>query len=141
MQKDRYLFRGKKQNGEWLHGDLVHYGDKILIFSENAQNSPDYYEVDPETVGQFTGLTDKNGVKIFEGDILVDKDGSILVVKFGQFKAGKDDYDIEYMPVGFHILFYDDGTYCINSYGDGYAISANECSIVGNIIENPELLK
>ena len=36
------LFRGKKQNGEWLQGDLVHYGDKILIFSENAQNSPDY---------------------------------------------------------------------------------------------------
>ena len=68
------LFRGKKQNGEWLQGDLVHYGDKILIFSENAQNSPDYYEVNPETVGQFTGVTDKNGVRIFEGDINITGD-------------------------------------------------------------------
>ena len=62
------LFRGKKQNGEWLHGDLVHYGDKILIFSENAQNSPDYYEVNPETVGQFTGKHDINSKMIFEKD-------------------------------------------------------------------------
>ena len=61
------LFRGKKQNGEWLYGDLVHYDDKILIFSENAQNSPDYYEVKPETVGQLL-YTDK-GKKYFNGDI------------------------------------------------------------------------
>ena len=62
------LFRGKKQNGEWLQGDLVHYGDKILIFSENAQNSPDYYEVDPETVGQLL-YTDKKNNNYFNGDI------------------------------------------------------------------------
>ena len=135
------LFRGKKQNGELLYGDLVHYGDKILIFSENAQNSPDYYEVEPETVEQFTGLTDKNGVKIFEGDILQDGEGSISVVKFGQFRAGEDDYSIEYLPVGFYILFPDGGNYCINLNGDGYAISAKKSSIIGNIHENSELLK
>ena len=135
------LFRGKKQNGEWLHGDLVHYGDKILVFSENAQNSPDYYEVIHETVGQFTGLTDKNGVKIFEDDILEDIKGSVLVVKFGQFKAGKDNWDIEYNPIGFYILFSDGGTYCINLHGDGYAIKAEDCSTIGNIHDNPELLK
>ena len=66
------LFRGQKENSEWLYGDLVHYGDKILIFSENAQNSPDYYEVEPETVGQLL-YTDKNRKQYFNGDIFKHK--------------------------------------------------------------------
>ena len=132
------LFRGYNKNiKRFIFGDLIHFENEFKIIDKSGYN----FFVDTETVGQFTGLTDKNGVKIFEGDILEDKKGSILVVKFGQFKAGKDDYDIEYMPVGFHILFSDEGTYCINLYGDGYAISAKECSIVGNIHENSELLK
>lgn len=146
------LFRGKRiDNGEWVEGDLLQVIIKGLPLKfiiphgisceKNEKISVLQIEVEPETVGQFTGLTDKNGVKIFEGDILVDKKGSILVVKFGQFKAGKDDYDIEFMPVGFHILFSDEGTCCINLYGDGYAISAKECSIVGNVHKNHELLK
>ena len=150
------LFRGKNSvTGRWVQGDLLHISSGCIIYhgsqteSEIKENTGAAIEllidevsvVNPETVGQFTGLTDKNGVNIFEGDILVDKEGSISVVKFGQFKAGKDDYGIEYMPVGFHILFSDNGTYCINLCGDGYAISSKECSIVGNVHENHELLK
>ena len=64
------LFRGKKlSNGEWNEGDLlVNSQKKIGLILPN--NGKECKIIDPETVGQFTGLTDKNGKKIFEGDIV-----------------------------------------------------------------------
>ena len=138
------LFRAKDEDSKnWVYGNLLQYKDGSCSIREKDSSEHGFktWIVDPETVGQFTGLTDKNGVKIFEDDILENIDGSVSVVKFGQFKAGKDDWDIEYLPVGFYILFADGGTYCINLHGDGYAIKAEGCSTIGNIHENPELLK
>ena len=121
------LFRGKKQNGEWLQGDLVHYGDKILIFSENAQNSPDYYEVKSETVAQFTGLKDKNGVKIFEGDI--------VKANFPYAKTGFVEFDKK------RCSFYVKPTDGFAAYDKGYKMNANKLEIISNIHDNPGLLK
>lgn len=61
-------FRGKRlDNGEWIEGDLLRMLDHWFIFPNPAPEGIDKYAVDPATVGEFTGLKDKNGKEIYEG--------------------------------------------------------------------------
>ena len=134
--KREILFRGKdKATDQWVYGDYTHNeGLNTHYISRNVNNtSRKAWEVDPDTIGQYTGLKDKNGKKIFEGDIVHLKgdgyDGSIV---------GKDYYRV----VTFH-----DGTFCF-SVGDGLHVPINDYGnglddwdVVGNVTDNAELMK
>lgn len=127
------LFRGKrKDNGEWAYGNYAvtdNNEKQHFIF----QNKAFEFEVDPETVGQYTGITDDNGKKIFEGDIL---------------GVTNDDPDYDYITK----VYLDCDTFCVDVQGQdydytsiGFAIEiwGDECDrveIIGNIHDNPELL-
>lgn len=82
------IFRGKHTDtGEWVYGDLIHriLWDKSLIIIRTYDYSFDTYkdyDVIPESVGQFTGLCDKNNTRIFEGDTVKNSYGNIKVVEY-----------------------------------------------------------
>ena len=135
------LFRGKRtDNGEWVKCSetYIRDGDGIWLSDENLNVV--VVTVIPETVGQYTGLTDKNGVRIFEGDI----------IKTHYANAQKSDF-IE------QVVFYN-GKFCAyfsnqlckqwaNLY-DGTehlpqdkSVYMDSVEVIGNIHDNPEILK
>lgn len=127
------LFRAKrKDNGEWIEGSLVCYRDIVSIIVYDEQYYDNYRElpsfrVIPETVGQYTGLTDKNGVKIFEGDIV-------------EYLA---EYSSIYSRTEKATVHRNDstGAFCArNRLGTDYILGVfNEVKVTGNIHANPEL--
>lgn len=120
------LFRGKRtDNGEWVYGDLSqHKNGKKFIKCGNATQS---YEVIPETIGQYTGLTDKNGKKIFEGDI----------IKTNKFSEPNKQYIVKFdFQLGAFI-----GQDKYNMYFVTFDGDSDQFEIIGNIHDNPELLK
>lgn len=143
------LFRGKRvDNGEWIEGYLA-YGNIIKTVRKCYDWRGDYvcdsleeHKIDKETVGQYTGLTDKNGKKIFEGDIvqygeIEDYDWSFCrgVVKFGE---GTFDGGI-YRYTGFYFEESDD-TIDHNSIYKAEE-KWEQLKVIGNVFDNPELLE
>lgn len=126
------LFRGKQtDNGKWIYG---YYIQKLNPYSEDGEPrshfimdvAPFGQAVFPDTIGQYTGLTDKNGVGIFEGDVM------------------------EFDAYGFHykgVVSFVDGNFCVicnrptaSPFLDN-AIKQHDAICVGNIYDNPEILE
>ena len=119
------LFRGKRtDNGTWTCGYLFCTWERAYLCWGTTNSVPIMEEVIPETVGQYTGLTDKNGKKIFEGDIVT-----------GYFNHEKI---VGYIFYGGNAQFFiqRDGIY-------GIGLDNSDCwlEVIGNIHDNPELLK
>ena len=145
MRKDIGLYRGKrKDNGEWVEGayykQTLYYGDPcekhyIITSTESLDYDQvlEYYEVDPETVGEHIGMTDKKGKKIFEGDVIrtitfgFDCDKFITEIKFGACSGVQ----------GFYLangrgMFY---------FGQTDLTVMDDTEVIGNRFDNPELLQ
>ena len=136
------LFRGKTLSGKWVEGAYykqeLFYGDKedahIIITSKETLDNDfalERYIVIPETIGQYTGLTDKNGTKIFEGDIVLCK---IIGVRETVIHKGF----IEYIEdcFGVNIKGIVPTQHCLV-----FSMKNGDVEVIGNIHDNPELLK
>lgn len=117
------LFKGKqKDNNEWIEGYLFKSWDRTFLLWGMTNDIPNMVEVIPETVSQFTGLVDKYGKKIFEGDIIA---------------KGFYPYEVRWNPeqVRWGIYSNDFEVAGFTKFSESYF------EVIGNIYDNEELLK
>lgn len=144
------LFRGKRvDNGEWVYGFYTLYGQSrglspaIITGTEEGCVIPVF--IDPETRGEYTGLTDKNGVKIFEGDLL-----NGFQYPFLNLKDNVHNYFAEVVWLNdcsaFGLYTHKHPLSAVNGISEGDCglmqdFYNSQWEVIGNIHDNPELLE
>ena len=158
-----HLFKGiRVDNGEWVEGGIYHQkaddvkGEVVYIIGGSLNDVGCAYRVIPESVGEYIGLHDKNGTKIFENDIVRTQERynrpysqnkkskrHIGVVEyrigkgsgFYNRETGKHDRYMEY-EAEWIVKVKDYGVYVHGAWGDFF-----DCEVIGNVFENSELLE
>lgn len=129
------LFKAKACNGKWVEGLLANKDNKWYI--SNKAGQPFAFEVRPDTICQYTGLTDKNGRKIWENDIVKYHFGdAVAPIRFGEYQSCFDS--IQTGHVGFYVDW--DSKKALRK-DLGYWVNMIDCNVIGNVFDNPELLK
>lgn len=138
------LFKAKRlDNGEWVEGyyqkrfsstSPIIEGVEHLIFKSESPTVWEYARIDKTTLCQYTGLTDKNGNKIWENDVCYYDDIDVCVVRFGEY-----DNNTGHKHVGFYTAW---RKYKYMFRSDiGFWVKERELEVIGNIFDNPELLE
>jgi uncharacterized phage protein (TIGR01671 family) len=123
------LFRGKRiDSGEWVEGNLIDFNGDLYVLPKDKPCGDEHYsealndfEVIPETVGQFTGLSDKNGVKVFEGDRVIWHSVSVKI------------RTIEFENSSFKIILDRGNGEAITYYFDDLKRVGDDIEVIGNI--------
>lgn len=130
MRENIGIFRGKRvDTGQWEEGYLLGLQDKIsgkdLFFIVDEMG--EYHRVDPETVGEFTGMNDEDGTELFEGDIVENIESGMRAL-------------VQYFPehAAFMLWCRSETVNQIEYVGE---ISLFEVQVIGNIHDNPELIE
>ena len=128
------LFRGKRtDNGTWAYGYLFCIWERTYLCWGTTNDVPNMKEVIPETIGQYTGLTDRNGKKIFEGDICRFKRFNDIYIGKIVFNVKTASFIMWYQPI-------------VGAYGEKATQKmllsvCDNIEVIGNIHDNPELLE
>lgn len=144
MEKREILFRGwNKKNKKWLYGYyLVNRGEHFISPDEfvNPLASCEDYVVEADSVGQYTGMKDAKGVKIFEGDIIKTPCGFIGEVVFGRAEEKCTHTECNRKITDVYTTYG-----WIFKRADGYTCAVDDeilqGELLGNVAENPELIK
>lgn len=134
------LFRGKRVDNEaWTEGYLFKIWDRTYLLWGMTGDVPNMVEVKPETVGQYTGLTDKNGKKIFEGDI--------VCLVYGDKMLSTGDVQFDYGVFGVEWTTFKKNKGMVGGFGQLHNLRrfddglADRIKVIGNIYDNPKLLE